>query len=84
MELIREIYKEIADNSKLMDNTEHAVMRQITELTSDQKAEMTLEEYERFRGVLFKVASAAQEEAFIVGVRYGITLLIQGMMPEEN
>lgn len=83
MDLIREIYREIIDNSKFINKTEQAVIKEIDRLTVTQKEQMTQLEYEKYRGILFGVVATAQEEAFILGVRYGMKLMQESIYPEN-
>lgn len=84
MELIREIYRGIIKNSEFMGKAEQAVIKEIEELTVIQKGEMALVEYEKFRDILFSVSAIAQEESFIAGVEYGMTMLAQSFIHTDT
>lgn len=60
-----------------MESVEKKVMKEIEELTLNQKMNMTQEEYETFRGLMFEILAVAQEEAFIVGAHWGIRMLFE-------
>lgn len=83
MEIIREIYKGLIQNSKYMETAEKTVMCEIEKLTMVQKQEMPWKEYEMFRAMLFEISAIAQEEAFILGVRYGMKLMQESIYQEN-
>lgn len=83
MELMREVYGQVIEGSKLMEGVESAIMQKIKELTILQREGMTSEEYEEFRENLFEISAVAKEEAFIAGVQYGMTMLAENLIPQR-
>lgn len=80
MELIKEIYKRVIQDSKNMELVDKAVTQEIMELTAQQKVEMQLEDYEKYRDILYQVAEIAKEEAFFIGFRYGVKMLLESIV----
>ena len=77
MELVREVYKKVIQNSNYVEQAEKNLVTEIEKLTLHQKEEMPWEKYEEYRDLLFAVSGIAQEEGFVAGARYGINLMIE-------
>lgn len=84
MQLMRTLYKEAICNLECMKKVEKVVSREVEQLAAAQKDNMTQTEYEEFRGMLFDVSAVAQEEAFLAGMRYGMTMLHQNLEETQD
>lgn len=77
MEIIREIYKNVIEESKYMDCVNKVVEENIQILLKEEKEKMSQTEYEGYRAKIYQILAVAEEEAFLVGVHYGISLLLE-------
>ena len=77
MEIIREIYKNVIEESEYMDCVNKVVEKNIQILLKEEKEKMSQTEYEEYRAKIYQLLAAAEEESFLVGFRYAIKLFTE-------
>ncbi len=76
MDEIRSIYKKVIEETPYMEKVNAVVDLEIEKLLKPEKEEMKEEQYEQYRGKIYQILAAAEEESFIAGFRYATALFL--------
>lgn len=74
---IREIYKNIVQNSDEMKFQRERLEKQIETLLEKERKEMDITEYERYRDQYYEITLLAEESGFILGFQYAMQLIAE-------
>lgn len=77
MESIRELYQNLIQGSDYMKDVDEAVEKEIVDILKEEREKLTLFEYEEYRAKIYQILASAEEEAFLVGFRYAIRLILE-------
>ena len=73
--MIKDIYKNIAYPSKNAQMEGRKMDEFIDELLQKKKRNMTIQEFEQYRDVLYEVSGKAQE----IGFKYGVEIIMESL-----
>lgn len=85
--MIKNIYKNIVYPSKNAQMEGRKMDEFIDELLQQKKRNMTIQEFEQYRDVLYEVSGKAEEIGFTIGFKYGVEIImesLENMKPTEN
>ena len=77
MESIRELYQNLIQGSDYMKDVDEVVEKEIADILKEEREKLTLFEYEEYRAKIYQILASAEEEAFLVGFRYAIRLILE-------
>lgn len=75
MYYLREIYKRVVEDSKYMDAAIKTIEVEAEKSLESYWEDTAIKDYEKIRDILFSVATIAEEESFLVGFQYAVSLM---------
>lgn len=75
MYYLREIYKRVVEDSKYMDAAIKTIEVEAEKSLESYWEDTAIKDYEKIRDILFSVAAIAEEESFLVGFQYAVSLM---------